>query len=35
MMYFNLLTENEEKIIISNDSINLNPVLCPHANKTN
>ena len=35
MMYFNLLTENEEKIIISNDRINLNPVLCPHANKTN
>ena len=37
MMYFNLSTENEEKLIINNSNINQNPCLvCPHKkNKTN
>ena len=34
-MYFNLSAENEEYIIINNNNINHNPVLCPHTNKTN
>ena len=34
MMYFNLSTENEEKLIINNSNINQNPVLCAHTKKT-
>ena len=35
MIYFNLSTENRELIIINNNNVNQNPVLCPLINKTN